>query len=111
MLKHKRIKRHISIRRNIFGTKNKPRLAVFRSNQHIYAQLINDAEGKTLISESDAKINSGSKKEKAKLVGQNLSKKALNLKIKKIVFDRGGFKFHGRIESLAKGAREGGLEF
>ncbi len=83
---------------------------MFRSTQHIYAQIIDDSKNKTLVSSSDVKLK-GTKKEKAVLVGEDLAKKAAKLKIKKIVFDRGGFKYHGRISSLAEGARKGGLEF
>lgn len=111
MLKSKRVRRHKSIRRNIIGTKDKPRLSVFRSSQHIYAQIIDDARSKTLVAESDIKEKNGTKKERAKSVGENIAKRALKLKIKKVIFDRGGFKYHGRIAALAEGARKGGLEF
>lgn len=111
MLKSKRVRRHKSIRRNIIGTKDKPRLSVFRSSQHIYAQIIDDARSKTLVAESDIKEKNGTKKERAKTVGENIAKRALKLKIKKVIFDRGGFKYHGRIAALAEGARKGGLEF
>lgn len=92
------------------GTQDKPRLAVFRSSQHIYAQIIDDLKSQTLVSESDLKLK-GSKKEKAFEVGKKLAEKALKLKINTVVFDRGGFLYHGRVEELAKGAREGGLKF
>ncbi len=111
MLKSKRVRRHKSIRRNIIGTRDKPRLSVFRSSQHIYAQIIDDARSKTLVAESDIKEKNGTKKERAKSVGENIAKRALKLKIKKVIFDRGGFKYHGRIAALAEGARKGGLEF
>lgn len=111
MLKGKRVRRHQAIRKNLSGTSDRPRLSVFKSSQHIYAQIINDQENKTLIAESDLKITSGSKLEKAKKVGENLAKKASKKAIKKVVFDRGGFKFHGRMAALAEGARAGGLEF
>lgn len=96
--------------KRIFGTTDCPRLSVFRSNKHIYAQIVDDSKGVTLISESDIKI-SGTKKEKAYNIGKKLAQKALKKKISKIVFDRGGFLYHGRVEELAKGAREGGLKF
>lgn len=96
--------RHKRVRAKIFGTKERPRLSVFKSNQSIYVQLINDAESKTLCS------NFG-KKTKAYEIGKNLAKKAAMKKIKNVVFDRGGYKFHGIIAELAKGAREGGLKF
>ncbi len=92
------------------GTKECPRLAVFRSSQHIYAQIIDDSQSKTLVSTSDLE-ETGNKKEKALKVGKNLAKKALKNKITTVVFDRGGFLYQGRIAELAKGAREGGLKF
>ena len=97
------------------GTKDRPRFFVFRSNQHIYAQLIDDDKAKILISASDKDIKLSSKKENksdiAKLVGKLIAQKAIENKIEKIVFDRGGIIFHGRIKALADGAREGGLKF
>lgn len=105
-----RIKRHIKIRKRLVGTSKRPRLAVFRSNKHIYAQIIDDTLGKTLVSASDSKVL-GTKKEKAYKVGKILVEKALKKRISKVVFDRGGFLYHGRVEVLAKGAREGGLKF
>lgn len=111
MLKNKRIARHKSIRRKISGTQDRPRVAIYRSTQHIYAQIINDAEGKTIVFSSDLKIEKGSKSEKAKQVGVNLAEQALKKKIEKVVFDRGGIKYHGRVAALAQGLREGGLKF
>jgi large subunit ribosomal protein L18 len=106
-----RIKRHKKVRKYIAGTSDKPRLAVFRSQQHIYGQLVDDNGGKTLAAESDLKVKTGTKKEKAYQVGKTLAEKAAKMKIKSVVFDRGGFLYHGRVAELAKGAREGGLEF
>jgi len=114
----KRIRRHKKIRINMHGTKERPRLFVFRSNQHIYAQLVDDGPGgspaKILMSASDKDVK-GSKGEKksdlAKQVGKLIAKKAIESKIEKVVFDRGGIVFHGRIKALAEGAREGGLKF
>lgn len=109
----KRKKRHRSIRAKVAGTKEKPRLSVFRSAKHIYAQLIDDSQGKTMVSASDEEIK-GAIKGKiglAKEVGKLIAKKAAEKKISKIVFDRGGFKYHGRVKALAEGAREGGLQF
>lgn len=106
-----RDKRHYRVRRKIHGTKNRPRLNVFRSHQHIYAQLIDDDKGATLLSVSDHQIKNGSKKDKAALVGENVAKKAIKLKINKVVFDRGGFAYHGRVAALAEAARKGGLRF
>lgn len=111
MNKTVRHKIHEKIRKKIYGTGEKPRLAVYRSNQHIYAQAINDQEGKTLVHENDLNMEKATKGQKAYNVGKSLAEKLLKLKIKKVVFDRGGFVYHGRINMVAKGAREGGLEF
>jgi large subunit ribosomal protein L18 len=112
--REKRIRRHKKIRMNMHGTKERPRLFVFRSNQHIYAQLINDGNAEVLVSVSDKEIKAkkGEKKsDVAKQVGKLIAKKAVENKIEKVVFDRGGVVFHGRIKALADGAREGGLIF
>lgn len=106
-----RAKRHYKIRQRISGTAQRPRLSVFRSSQHIYAQLIDDDQGITLLSASDHQITSGNKLARAALVGENLARKATKLKIKSIVFDRGGFAYHGRVAALAEAARKGGLDF
>lgn len=106
-----RIQRHIKIRKHLQGTAKQPRLAVFRSNQHIYAQIIDDSSGKTLVAVSDTALDKATKSEKAFKLGKSLAEKAVKQKIKSVVFDRGGFLYHGRIAKLAKGAREGGLEF
>jgi large subunit ribosomal protein L18 len=110
----KRIRRHKKIRINMHGTKDRPRLFVYRSNQHIYAQLVDDDSAKILMSvaDKDVKIKKGEKKSDiAKEVGKLIAKKAIENKIEKVVFDRGGIFFHGRIKALADGAREGGLKF
>ena len=101
---HRR-KRQLKIRRVISGTSKRPRLSVFKSNKYIYAQLISDVDGKTVASAS------GKKGANAFAVGKLLAQKALLKKIKNVVFDRGGFAFHGRVKSLADGARNGGLNF
>ena len=107
-----RKKRHLRVRKTVTGTNDKPRLAVFRSGKHIYAQLIDDKAGKTLLQSSDLKLTKkGTKTEIAFGVGKNLAAAALKQGIKKVVFDRGGFLYHGRVEKLASGAREGGLKF
>lgn len=106
-----RKKRHLKIRRRIKGTTSCPRLSVFRSNIHIYAQIIDDSLGKTLVSVSDLKVEKSKKSALAFEVGKQLAQKAIKNKIKEVVFDRGGFLYHGRIAELAKGAREGGLKF
>jgi len=123
--KLKRRKRHRRVRAKIKGTNRIPRLCIFRSNKHIYAQLIDDEKGHTLVSASDldigkSKVKSPKLKVKKELtgkaavayrVGQILAKKAMEKKFEKIVFDRGGYKYHGRVKALADGAREGGLKF
>ncbi|MBI2196293.1 50S ribosomal protein L18 [Candidatus Daviesbacteria bacterium] len=110
MYKASRVSKHQKIRKKIIGTKDKPRLAVFRSGQHIYAQIIDDSQSKTLVAASDLKEN-GTKKERALKVGKSLAERALKHKITVVVFDRGGFLYQGRIAEIAKGAREGGLKF
>ncbi|MGE4554630.1 MAG: 50S ribosomal protein L18 [Candidatus Paceibacterota bacterium] len=105
----KRQRRHKRVRAKIFGTAQKPRLAVFPSLNHIYAQLIDDENQKTLVSASDMEIKADkkmTKTEKAQLVGELLGKKANEKNIKEAVFDRGGFKYHGRVKSLCEGARK-----
>lgn len=109
----KRERLHKKIRSRVKGNKDCPRLCVFRSASHIYAQLINDDNKKVLASASDIKLG-GKKANKvnlAKEVGKLIAEKGKKLKIEKVVFDRGGFLYHGRIKSLAEGAREGGLKF
>ncbi len=112
----KRIRRHRRVRAKIKGTKEQPRLCVFRSNKHIYAQLINDEKGEILAAASDSelKIRAKTKKTKtdlAKEAGKLIAQKAEVKKIESVVFDRGGYKYHGRIKALAEGAREAGLKF
>lgn len=99
------------IRAKIHGTAERPRLSVFRSNAHIYAQLIDDENGVTLAAANDMKAEKGTKTESAKAVGQELADKAKKAKISHCVFDRGGYKYHGRVKALAEGAREAGLQF
>ena len=108
-----RIMRHKRVRKNISGTSEMPRLNVFRSNTQIYAQIINDETGTTLASSSSVqlKIKNGGNIEGAKLVGADIAKKAKEANISKVVFDRGGYQYHGRVEALADSAREDGLEF
>lgn len=107
-----REKRHRRIRAKIFGTKNRPRLSVYRSNKFTYAQLINDDKGETLMAADDREIPGKiTKTERAARIGQILAKEALAKKIKKAVFDRGGFRYGGRIKALAEAARKAGLEF
>lgn len=109
-----RLKRHMRIRNKIEGTAECPRLNVFRSSKNIYAQIIDDEKGFTLVSAStlDKEFSgNGGNKEAAHKVGVNIAKKALEKNIEKVVFDRGGYVFHGRVKELAEGAREGGLKF
>lgn len=107
-----RKKRHLRVRKHLAGTSDKPRLAVFRSGKHIYAQIIDDTIGKTLVSASDLKLKKlGVKKDQSFEVGKILAAVALEKGIAAVVFDRGGFLYHGRVERLAAGAREGGLKF
>ena len=103
------------IRTRITGTAQRPRLSVFRSNNEIYVQLIDDSNGLTIAAASsadkDIKAQKGNKSEKSKLVGQAIARKAGDLGLNEIVFDRGGYLFHGRVKAVADGAREGGLKF
>lgn len=107
-----RKRRHIRIRAKVSGTAERPRLSVFRSLSNNYAQLIDDVKGVTVAATSDIKMKGKENKtERAKKVGMELAKIAKDLKIEACVFDRGGYKYHGRIKALADGAREGGLKF
>lgn len=112
-----RQRRHERIRKNVYGTASKPRLSIFRSLNNIYAQLIDDTTGKTLIASSslDKDVSPGAKHggnvASAKKVGASLAQKALDKKIKDIVFDRSGYKYHGCVKALADAAREQGLKF
>ena len=104
-------RRHRRVRKKVLGTAERPRLAVFRSSRQIYAQLIDDFAGQTLASASTLGGNDGAPIERAKKAGEELAKKASQAGIERCTFDRGGFKYHGRVQALAEGAREGGLEF
>jgi large subunit ribosomal protein L18 len=111
-----RQKRHRRIRRHLSGTTERPRLAVFRSLSHIYGQIIDDTVGRTLVAASDLEAplkndGTGTKSDRAKQVGQLLAERARAKGIDSVVFDRGGFLYHGRVKALADGAREGGLQF
>ncbi|MCE9549024.1 50S ribosomal protein L18 [Candidatus Nomurabacteria bacterium] len=107
----KRIRLKAKIRARIQGTKERPRLSVFRSNKFIYAQVIDDATGKTLAQASDVKTKKGTKTERAQEVGKMIAEVCLKEKINKVVFDRNGFKYTGRIKLVADEARKGGLQF
>ncbi|QGH32733.1 50S ribosomal protein L18 [Gracilibacillus salitolerans] len=110
-----RKKRHQRIRKNLFGTEERPRLNVFRSNKHIYAQLIDDVNNVTLVSAStvdnDLNVETTGNVEAAKQVGELIAKRAIDKGFANVVFDRGGYLYHGRVKSLADAAREAGLEF
>ncbi len=109
-----KIRRHKRVRAKIFGKADYPRLCVFRSPKHIYAQLINDEKGITLVSANDRELKKSAKPNKiiiAQEVGKLIAGKAIKNKIEKVVFDRAGYKYHGRVKALAEGAREGGLKF
>ena len=109
-----RIKRHKRVRGKVSGTAGRPRLSVFRSEKHIYAQIIDDVAGKTLVSASSVEKDfegSGSNKEAARKVGKTVAERAVKAGIEEVVFDRGGYIYHGRVQELAEGAREGGLKF
>src|SRR3989344_1336771 len=109
----KRIVRHRRVRSVIRGSKQRPRLAGYRSGKHVFVQLIDDVSGKTMIGFSDAtaKGKKMTKSERSFATGKLMAEKAIALKIKKVVFDRGGYRYQGRVQKVAEGAREGGLEF
>jgi len=110
--KEKRLKRHKRERAKISGINNKPRISVFVSNRHIYVQVIDDQKGKTIANISDLNIKEKDKKlNLSKEMGLALAKELKKLKIEKAVFDRGGFKYHGRVKNIAEGLREGGIKF
>lgn len=112
-----RAKKHLRVRKKVYGTAERPRLCVFRSEKHIYAQVINDELGTTLVAASsiDKELKGtlplGSNKEAAKAVGNLIAKRAIEKGIKEVVFDRGGYIYHGRVKELADAAREAGLDF
>ena len=113
----KRLQRHKRVRRKVFGTPQRPRLCVFRSSNNIYAQIIDDTNRVTLVAASSldeavkGAVNHTGNKEAAKLVGEMVAKKAVEKGITEVVFDRGGYIYHGRIKELAEGAREAGLKY
>ena len=110
-----RKERHSRIRATLYGTSERPRLNVFRSNANITAQIIDDEKGVTLVSasslEKELNIKNGGNIEAAKIIGEEIAKRAKNKKINEVVFDRGGYLYHGRVKALAEAARENGLEF
>ncbi|MBC7419932.1 MAG: 50S ribosomal protein L18 [Bdellovibrio sp.] len=107
-----RLKKKIRIRKTVNGTSERPRLCVFRSSKHIYAQVINDVDQKTILTVSSLKLDQKlNGKDMAKHVGKTVAEASIKQGIKSVVFDRNGFIYHGRVQSLADGAREGGLSF
>lgn len=109
-----RERRHRRIRAKILGTAARPRLSIFRSNKHLYVQIIDDEKGKTLVSSSDLRIKTTGKKSKleiSKMIGEEIAKTARTKKISKIVFDRSGYLYTGKVKQVAEGARHGGLDF
>jgi len=113
-MESRNIKRKIRVRRirkKISGSSTRPRLCIFRSNRYIYAQIINDTEGKTIVSASDLGVKKGSTKERVKIVGEEIAKKCLSKKINEVVFDRSGYKYTGIIKEFCDAARKKGLKF
>jgi large subunit ribosomal protein L18 len=107
----KRYRRHLRVRKKVTGTTERPRLVIFRSLKHIYAQLVDDVTRRTILTVSDNDIAEGKKTQKSLEVGKRLAAKAKDAGVSKVVFDRAGYQFHGRVKAVADGAREGGLEF
>ena len=105
-----RARRHLRVRKNVAGTPERPRLVVFRSLKHITAQIVDDTTGRTLMTVTSVKLE-GKKSEKSVEVGKMIAEKAKAAGVSKVVFDRAGYKYHGRVKAVADGAREGGLEF
>ena len=105
-----RQRRHLRVRKRVAGTADRPRLVVFRSLKHIYAQLVDDTTSRTLATVSDHKL-AGKKSEKSTAVGKLIAQKAKDAGVSSVVFDRAGYRYHGRVKAVADGAREGGLEF
>jgi large subunit ribosomal protein L18 len=107
----KRIRRHLRVRKTVQGTAERPRLVVYRSLKHITAQLVDDDTSRTLATVTSVKVGEGKKAEKSLEVGKQIAAIAKDKGISKVVFDRGGYQYHGRVKAVADGAREGGLEF
>jgi large subunit ribosomal protein L18 len=107
----RRARRHLRVRKKVSGSAERPRLVVFRSIKHIYAQLVDDATSRTIVTVSDAKAGEGTKTARSAEVGRLLAERAKEAGITKVVFDRAGYQYHGRVKAVADGAREGGLEF
>jgi large subunit ribosomal protein L18 len=106
-----RYRRHLRVRKKVAGTTERPRLVIFRSLKHITAQIVDDTSGRTLMTVSSTDLTSGKKTEKSAEVGKRIAARAKDAGITRVVFDRAGYKYHGRVKAVADGAREGGLEF
>ena len=106
-----RHRRHLRVRKKVSGTADRPRLVIFRSLKHISAQIIDDVAGRTLLTVTSSDLESGKKTEKSLEVGKRIAARAKEAGITKVVFDRAGYKYHGRVKAVADGARKGGLEF
>ncbi|MCC7053961.1 MAG: 50S ribosomal protein L18 [Gemmatimonadaceae bacterium] len=106
-----RARRHLRVRKNVAGTPERPRLVVYRSLKHITAQIVDDTTGRTLMTVTSNALTEGKKSEKSVQVGKMIAEKAKAAGVSKVVFDRAGYKYHGRVKAVADGAREGGLEF
>src|SRR5437588_9867023 len=106
-----RYRRHLRVRKKVAGTPERPRLVIFRSLKHITAQIVDDVAGRTLMTVSSTDLLSGKKTQKSLEVGKRIAARAKDAGITKVVFDRAGYKYHGRVKAVADGAREGGLEF
>ena len=106
-----RHRRHLRVRKKVHGTTERPRLVIFRSLKHISAQIVDDVAGRTLLTVSSSNLETGKKTEKSLQVGQLIAARAKDAGITKVVFDRAGYKYHGRVKAVADGARKGGLEF
>ena len=106
-----RYRRHLRVRKKVTGTAERPRLVVFRSLKHITAQIVDDVKRRTILTVSSTDLTTGKKTEKSTEVGKRIAERAKDAGITKVVFDRAGYKYHGRVKAVADGAREGGLEF
>jgi large subunit ribosomal protein L18 len=107
----RRFRRHLRVRKRVEGTTERPRLVVYRSLKHIYAQIVDDTAKRTLLTVSDLTVGDGKKSERSRDVGKAIAERAKAAGITRVVFDRAGYKYHGRVKAVADGAREGGLEF
>ncbi|MEJ7812576.1 MAG: 50S ribosomal protein L18 [Gemmatimonadaceae bacterium] len=107
----RRYQRHLRVRKKISGTAERPRLVVYRSLKHIYAQVVDDATGRTLAAASDLGVAEGKKGDRSLDVGKQVAARAKDAGITRVIFDRAGYRYHGRVKAVADGAREGGLEF